>query len=297
MKDKKTQRFGIQRKIVANMTTESWKTVPHAVYSYEPDVTRFIKIRKRLGNMVSLNTLLLKAISEGLKVAPLMNAHIRYNPWLVRGEVQPYAAIDISMPSRLPNGEMMTLTVPDVGNKNLLELQVCIDDLMRRAESSDLTEAMMETAMADTLRNLPRQPVKALGRVWGAKVGPGRIQSLSGKKKQSYRALPSTQRLTAQDIRQGTVTVSNIGSLYPQARGRMTLLEIIPPQTVAIGIGSLQRTPGLRLDGDGWPITEQRWILPICIAFDHRVIDFGDIVPFLRHMDSIFDKPEEISEW
>ena len=36
-------RFGIQRKIVANMTSESWKTIPHVCYTYEPDVTKFCK--------------------------------------------------------------------------------------------------------------------------------------------------------------------------------------------------------------------------------------------------------------
>ena len=46
----KTEHFGIQRKIVANMTTESWQNIPHVTYTYEPDVTEFMieyKIRKR----------------------------------------------------------------------------------------------------------------------------------------------------------------------------------------------------------------------------------------------------------
>ena len=35
--------FDIQRKIVGNMTTESWQNIPHAVYVYEPDVTDFMQ--------------------------------------------------------------------------------------------------------------------------------------------------------------------------------------------------------------------------------------------------------------
>ena len=31
----KTEHFGIQRKIVANMTTESWQNIPHVTYTYE----------------------------------------------------------------------------------------------------------------------------------------------------------------------------------------------------------------------------------------------------------------------
>lgn len=39
----KTEHFGIARKIVANMTSESWETIPHAVMSYEADVTDLLK--------------------------------------------------------------------------------------------------------------------------------------------------------------------------------------------------------------------------------------------------------------
>ena len=39
----KKERFGIARKIVANMTAESWETIPHAVVGYEADVTEFLK--------------------------------------------------------------------------------------------------------------------------------------------------------------------------------------------------------------------------------------------------------------
>ena len=37
----KQERFGIARKIVSNMTAESWETIPHAVCGYEVDVTEF----------------------------------------------------------------------------------------------------------------------------------------------------------------------------------------------------------------------------------------------------------------
>ena len=44
----KEEHFGIARKIVSNMTSESWETIPHAVVSYEADVTEFMKVCKRL---------------------------------------------------------------------------------------------------------------------------------------------------------------------------------------------------------------------------------------------------------
>lgn len=42
---------------------------------------------------------------------------------------------------------------------------------------------------------------------------------------------------------------------------------------------------------------EARKVLPICIAFDHRALDFGDIVPFLKRLDDIFENPKVIHTW
>ena len=43
MNIKSTEHIGIQRKIVAAMTTDSWQNIPHVCYMYEPDVTAFYK--------------------------------------------------------------------------------------------------------------------------------------------------------------------------------------------------------------------------------------------------------------
>ena len=47
MKHTKSTHFGIARKIVSNMTAESWEQIPHAVISYEADVTDFLKECKK----------------------------------------------------------------------------------------------------------------------------------------------------------------------------------------------------------------------------------------------------------
>lgn len=39
----KNEHFGIARKIVSNMTSESWQDIPHATMSYEADVTELVK--------------------------------------------------------------------------------------------------------------------------------------------------------------------------------------------------------------------------------------------------------------
>ena len=80
MKITRTEHFDIQRKIVANMTTESWEQIPHVAYVYEADVTdlmtEFKKLRSTGKTKITLNTVLMKAIIEGLKEAGFPEGNI-----------------------------------------------------------------------------------------------------------------------------------------------------------------------------------------------------------------------------
>lgn len=304
MKKTNTIHFGIQRKIVSNMTAESWETIPHVTYNYEPDVSAFMSEYKKLNferskeDKISVNTLMLKVITEGLKAAPIMNSHINFNRKLVRGEINTYEDINISMPMILPNGEMMTVNLHNFENKNLDEMSAEIKDVARRAENTNLNEAMFEVSLDNTITALKKGKImQTVYRLIGSKTGKHKVKTLKGKAKKEYEAIPKTERLTKHDIEQGTVTVSNIGSTYRNQRGSTCLLEIIPPQVTAFAVGAVQDRPVVVTDSFGRKTIEARQVLPICIAFDHRAIDFGDIVPFLKRLDDIFENPEQIRNW
>lgn len=304
MKKINTTHFGIQRKIVANMTSESWETIPHVTYMYEPDVTEFMKAYKKLNlnrsgaDKISVNTLILKVICEGLKAAPAMNAHMHFNRKLVRGSIDTFKNIDISMPMILPNGEMMTVNLHDFEEKNLDEMTDYIQDVYRRAENTDLNEAMFEVSLDNTLTALKSGKIgQAVCRLIGSKTGKHKVNTLHGAAKKAYESIPVEDRLTKRDIEQGTVTVSNLGSVYRAGRGAAALLEIIPPQVTAFGVGAIQDKPVVVTDAFGEKYVEARQVLPICIAFDHRALDFGDIVPFLQELDSIFENPQIMYTW
>ncbi len=304
MKTTNTINFGIQRKIVANMTTESWETIPHVTYNYEPDVTEFMKEYKKINfdrrgkDKITVNTLMLKVIAEGLKAAPIMNSHIEYNRKLVRGEIKTFEDINISMPMIMPNGEMMTINLHNFENKNLDEMTDYINDVQRRFEKTNLTEAMFEVSLDNTLTALKKGKIKqAIYRLIGAKTGKHKVKTLSGKAKKEYESIPKTDRITKSDIEQGTVTISNIGSLYRGQRGNVGLLEIIPPQVSAFGVGAVQERPVVVTDENGNKNIEVHQVLPICIAFDHRALDFGEAVPFIKRLDDIFYNPEQIHSW
>lgn len=302
MKITNTEHFGIQRKIVANMTSESWRDIPHVSYIYEADVDEFFGTYKYLNaqntEKVTFNTLMLKVICEGLKAAPCMNAHISFDKQLVRGKIDTIEDINISMPMILPNGEMMTVNLRNFEDKSLSEMTSYINDIKRRAENTDLNEAMFSVSFNDTIKALKGgHIVKTLCRLIGSKTGKHRVKTLSGKAKKAYEAIPETERLTAYDLEQGTVTVSNIGSTYLGQHGAMSLLEIVPPQVCAFGVGAVQKKPVVVTDENGEDTVEVKRVLPVCIAFDHRALDFGDIVPFMKKLDDIFSHPEILNEW
>lgn len=294
------QHFGIARKIVSNMTAESWETIPHAVISYEPEVTEFLKVMKDINKdatpetKLTINTIMLRVIVEGLKACPIMNSHIEFNRKLVRGNVKTFKEIDISMPMVLKTGEMMTINMHDMQDKTMSQMRDTIADSVRRANNSDMNEVMFEVSLDNTLQGLKRGKIaQTINRLVGSKTGKHKVKTLTGKAKKEYYSIPVTDRLTKHDIEQGTITVSNLGSVCRNWNGICTLLEIIPPQVCAIAIGATQLVPIAEQDGT----IRSGYRLPFTIAFDHRALDMGDITPFVNKLNEIFENPDTIREW
>lgn len=296
----KDQHFGIARKIVSNMTAESWETIPHAVISYEPEVTEFLKVMKDINKdatpetKLTVNTIMLRVIVEGLKACPIMNSHIEFNRKLVRGNVKTFKEIDISMPMVLKTGEMMTINMHDMQDKTMSQMRDAIADSARRANNSDMNEVMFEVSLDNTLQGLKKGKIaQTINRLVGSKTGKHKVKTLTGQAKKEYYSIPVTDRLTKHDIEQGTITVSNLGSVCRNWNGLCTLLEIIPPQVCAIAIGATQLVPIAEQDGT----IRTGYRLPFTIAFDHRALDMGDITPFINKLNEIFENPDIIREW
>lgn len=302
----KEEYFGIARKIVSNMTAQSWDEIPHATLTYEADVTELFKESKKLNadctdktKKITINTIMLKIICEGLKAAPKMNTHLVFNKKLVRGTLKYFDNIDISMPMILPSGEMMTVNMHDMGSKSLSEMTKAINDTAARAKNSDMNEVMFEVSLDNTLNGLKEGKIlQAIRRLYGSKMpGKHQVKTLSGSAKKEYYSIPASKRLTKHDIEQGTTTISNLGSIYREQKGVCALLEIIPPQTTAFAINAAQKRPTVVTDENGKDAIETRLIMPITIAIDHRALDYGDIVPFMRRLDEIFENPSVIQNW
>jgi pyruvate dehydrogenase E2 component (dihydrolipoamide acetyltransferase) len=151
--------------------------------------------------------------------------------------------------------------------------------------------------MDDTIKELKHFNLNVLQRILAAKVTFHPIRNLSGKDKKDYYLIPEDDRLTSENLTSATVTISNIGSLYKDQKGFFCILEIVPPQIFAIGLGAIQEKPGVFLNDHGEKEIGIRKIIPMCLAFDHRAVDFIELIPFLQKMDEIFAKPDVIHSW
>ena len=303
-KFKHSKRFDLQRRAVSHITTTSWHDIPHISYIYEPDITDFYKEFKillnnevNLENKISFNTIMLKVITEGLLLSPDLNSYVEYNHKKTEGMTHIFDEINISVPWLLPDGKMITPTIPSVEKMSLHDISAYISNITRRIENTNVNEMFYKAVVADTVHELKKFNLSVIRRIFASKITRYRVKGLSGKEKENYYKIPENERLTEKDIRSGTVTVSNIGSLYKGQKGFFGLLEIIPPQAFAIGIGSIQEKPGVYLNTNGNKEIGIRKILPMCLAFDHRAVDFNSIVPFLKRLDEIFAKPNIIHKW
>ena len=300
---REAERFGLQRKIVANMTTESWRDIPHTSVLYEPDVTEFWQEWQKLRKTpefegVSTNTVLLYAITLGLLAAPALNAHLKYRHGTVSGEIRRYAAVNISMPATLPDGSMMTLNVRGCESKTLRELGAHIVGLHDRMAKTSMDDVLYSVGWDNTVKQLKSGRIdKLAGRLLGTKIGNGPINRLRGKEKRAYNALPATERLTKHDIEQGTVLVTNIGSIYRGSYNTATIVEIIPPMVCALCIGGFAEKPGVVTHADRGKTIEPRTFLPININMDHRALDYAGVVPFCERLDAVFARPQDLVKW
>lgn len=296
--------FDIQRKVIAFSTQSSWKVIPHASIIYEPDVTRFYeayKKRKEEFNQqndkktkLSLNTLLLKVMAEGISASPILNSRIKYSSFFQTGKIEMQSEINFTIPWELEDGKTTTLVIHDVNNKSLAELSDEIEILRKKAAETNFNELLFRVALKDTYNKIKSFDLSVIKRLISIASGKNRVVLLKGKAKKDYYSIPENQRLTEEDIMSGTVIVSNIGSTFNNYKGHIGLLNIIAPQILAIGISALEDRVGILENKKDIGI---RKILPICLALDHRALDFNHFIPFLNRLDKIFSTPEIIYGW
>ena len=92
-----------------------------------------------------------------------------------------------------------------------------------------------------------------------------------------------TGRVAAQDLKHGTISISNIGAIG----GTVATPIINKPEVAIVALGRLQTLPRFNANGD----VEARSIMQVSWSGDHRVIDGGTIARFNNLWKSFLEEP------
>lgn len=94
-----------------------------------------------------------------------------------------------------------------------------------------------------------------------------------------------TNKITPDELQGGTFSITNLGSLNG---GPFTPI-VNPPQVAILGVGRGKEEAVAR----GGHI-EARLMMPICVSYDHRVVDGADGVRFLNTIIASLEAPEQM---
>jgi 2-oxoisovalerate dehydrogenase E2 component (dihydrolipoyl transacylase) len=93
-------------------------------------------------------------------------------------------------------------------------------------------------------------------------------------------------RVPAQDLKGGTITISNIGAIG----GTIATPIINKPESAIVALGKLQKLPRFNDKGE----VEARFIMQVSWSGDHRIIDGGSIARFCNLWKSFLEEPSNM---
>jgi len=95
--------------------------------------------------------------------------------------------------------------------------------------------------------------------------------------------------LAPKDMSGGTFTITNVGPL-----GGTGFTPIINyPQVAILGLGRARLQPVIRGDIDNFEVVA-RQMLPLCLAFDHRIVDGADAARFMGDVIRLLENPQKL---
>lgn len=96
--------------------------------------------------------------------------------------------------------------------------------------------------------------------------------------------------LGIEDLQGGTFTITNVGML-----GGVDFIPIINfPQVAILGMAQARWQPVVHRDDHGTMEIVPRYILPLILTFDHRVVDGADAARFMTLIVDILEDPDKL---
>ncbi len=294
--DDEIRYFGIKERVSGYILTSAQRNIPTPGYTYNVDITKFWEefknLKKSCGFEISFNTLMMRVLVEGLKAAPKLNSHLEFKFTSSCGRLIIKKNIDIAMPVFMENGDTFPIKVRNAESKNLRELSEQVADLISRLKNTDVNKVLVDIAAQRFVGfMLKGKIIPTVAQTITSYVGKYRIRK-DGKAK--VKKGPS---LKTNELNEGTVCLTNWGPLYDGLNGSVTFTPLLYPQVFLMAMGNVRDEEYAFKNDEGVVDLATRKVLPITLLFDHRIGGFGDVMPFIKKLDEIFENPEVIKEW
>lgn len=290
--------FNLKAKVSSNVLTNA-QDMPTPGYTYDADITKFWDefraFQKECDYHLTFNDLLMKAMVEGIKVAPRLNSHIEYNRIATTGKILIKKHIDIALPVLLNSGETFPVKVSACEEKSLKEISLRTAELVNMLKTQDVDRVLFDMIAKRTVGFiLDGKIISTVAQTVAGYVGKGRVATVKG----IFEHAPRTpDYITPNDLNEGTVCLTNLGAVNKTLNGRVTNAPLLFPQVFLMAVGVARDENYVFRNEKGEIDMGTKKILPITITFDHRVGGFGDILPFIQKLDEIFSNPKVIREW
>jgi 2-oxoglutarate dehydrogenase E2 component (dihydrolipoamide succinyltransferase) len=128
------------RRLIADHMVMSKHTSPHVTSFVEADVTNLVmwrekvkdKFEKRQGEKITFTPIFIEAVVKAIKDMPMINVSVNGTQIIKK------AAINISMATALPNGNLIVPVIKNADGLNLLGLTKAVNDLANKARTGKL---------------------------------------------------------------------------------------------------------------------------------------------------------------
>ncbi len=291
--------FNLKARVSGNVLVNAQRTIPTPTYIYEADITKFYeeyqKLKEECGYQLSFNTLMMRLLVEGLKVAPRLNAHLEYNHTASCGRLIIKKHIDVAMPIFMDGGVTFPVKVRAIEDKSLLEISDQIADIMRRLEKTDVDQLLFDLIQQRMLGFvLKGKVVSTVAQIASGFFGKYSVTSVKDLFKKKVR---DPESLSMYDFNEGTVCFTNTGTLSRDLTGHISYGPLLYPQVFLFGISNIKDVEYPFKNEKGEVDLATKKMLPMTFAFDHRLGGFGDVIPLIQKFEEIFANPEVIREW
>ncbi len=272
---------------------------PTAAYAYEADVTKlwdaYKELKAECDYPISFNTIIMRAMVEGLKAAPRLNAHIDFKPFSTTGRIIIKKHMDIAMPVVLDGGETFPVKILSAEEKSLKELQEDIMDSVHRMKTTNIDNIVTDIAINREIAfAMTGKLANAIAMGIGGLFGKSKMGTLKGL---FSRPAKEENALELERLNEGTVCFSNWGTLAKGLNGMGTQAPLLYPQVFMMGVGAVQDKEFAFRNSNGEIDLGIKKTMPITLTFDHRIGALNDVVPFIKTLDEIFENPQVIKTW